>query len=191
VRIVAGIYGGRRLTATVAGGTRPTSDRVREALGSALASRGAFDEAHVLDLFSGTGALGLEALSRGAKRVVCVEHDRQALQCIRNNVKALALGPELEVLDLDLDKPPAQVASRLRAQADPPFSLVFADPPYANTDKVPALLHALAEAGLLAPQALVALEHDSNAEPEIPAGFKLVNRYRYGSTSTLILAHTS
>lgn len=191
MRIVSGRLGGRRLRAEVADGTRPTSDRVREGLGSALAARGAFDDARVLDLFAGTGALGLEALSRGARSVVAVETDRKALRCIADNVQALGAGEHVRVVSLDLLKSPDDAAKRLAALAEAPFSLVFADPPYALCSRVPELLDALLAEGALAEQAVVVVEHPSAFEltdsPRL-ANFAVAGRYRYGDTGATIVA---
>ena len=188
MRIIAGIFGGRHLKAAVASATRPTSDRVREALASALDARGAFDDAQVLDLFAGTGALGFEAMSRGARHVVAVDSDRRALRCIGDNAKALGIADHVSALGFDLLKRQDVAIERLRELNREPFTLVFADPPYAQTALVPAFLEALALADLLAPQALVGLEHASALVPTIPTGFTLVSSYRYGGTATTILA---
>src|SRR4051794_1517506 len=101
MRIIAGFLGGRRLPARVTAGTRPTSDRVREALGSVLAARGAFDGAQVLDLFAGTGALGLEAISRGAHEVLAIESAAAALRGLEQNVRELGVGSQLRHRKID------------------------------------------------------------------------------------------
>src|SRR5690242_16026950 len=98
MRIVGGTLRGRRLESPRGAGTRPTSERVREALASALDARGALQGAVVLDVFAGTGALGLEALSRGADTLVAIDADRAALACIRRNVAALELATRAHVL---------------------------------------------------------------------------------------------
>jgi 16S rRNA (guanine966-N2)-methyltransferase len=188
VRIISGIYGGRRLQAQVADATRPTSDRVREALGSALQSRAAFDAAVVLDLFAGTGALGLEALSRGASQVLAVEHDRDALRCIEDNVRALGVQAQVSVLKLDLHKQADVCLERLRATGLGPFTLIFADPPYADLAELLPLLAALAASELCAPRALFAVEHQRAAQPAAPAGLEIVGSYRYGDTAITLLA---
>src|ERR1700741_1636672 len=104
MRVIAGRFGGRRLSAGVAGVTRPTADRVREALGSLLEARSAFDGARVLDLFAGTGALGIEALSRGAASLVAIDSDRRALMSVTENLHSLGATGEARVVRLDLLK---------------------------------------------------------------------------------------
>ncbi len=124
-RIIAGRAGGRRI-AVPAGGTRPTSDRVREALFSALTVDPGLDGAAVLDLCAGSGALGLEALSRGAEHALFVEADRRASAVLRRNVEALDL-PGATVRA-------ASAATVLSGAADRRYDLVLVDPPYATTD---------------------------------------------------------
>lgn len=122
MRIIAGALRGRKLQAPEGMATRPTADRVRETLFSMLASRlGSFEDLRVADLFAGSGALGLEALSRGAAFACFVEQDRRAVEAIRANIASLALAERAQVL--------ARTALAL-PQAEP-FDLVFADPPYA------------------------------------------------------------
>jgi 16S rRNA (guanine966-N2)-methyltransferase len=122
MRIIAGALRGRKLQAPEGMATRPTADRVRETLFSMLTSRlGSFEDLRVADLFAGSGALGLEALSRGAAFACFVEQDRRAVDAIRANVATLAVADRSQVLARSaLALPPAE-----------PFDLVFADPPYA------------------------------------------------------------
>ncbi len=174
-RIVAGTAGGRKLKVPPRG-TRPTSERVREALFSALQARLDLDGAAVLDLFAGSGALGLEALSRGAGSVVLVESDARAAAVARDNVAAVGL-PGASVRC-------APVASILAGSADAAFDLVLADPPYAVTGvAVHQMLTALVEGDWLAPEAVVVLERSSRSPetvwPErlLPAKVK-----KYGET---------
>lgn len=121
-RIVAGTAGGRRLAVPPGGRTRPTSDRAREALFSALAAATDLTGARVLDLYAGSGALGLEALSRGAAEVLLVESDARAVGTLRENVRALGL-PGATVRQ-------GKVEAVLREPAGAPFDVVLADPPY-------------------------------------------------------------
>ena len=139
MRIIAGYLGGRRLLAKVPDGTRPTSDRVREALGSSLTARGVFEGARVLDLFAGTGALGLEALSRGAERVLAIDREPAALRALTSNVRALAVSDRVTQHKLDLFQAPARVLAALGSLAAQAFSLVFADPPYQELPRIVAL----------------------------------------------------
>ena len=123
IRVVGGDLGGRRLETPSGRGTRPTADRVREAWFSAIGERLA--GAHIVDLFAGSGALGIEALSRGAESAVFVENDRHALSALRGNIENLGLGGRATIIRGDV----------YRVIADPelrgkPFDLAFADPPY-------------------------------------------------------------
>lgn len=123
MRIIAGEWGGRRIRAPVGRDVRPTSDRVREAWMSALAPR--ISDARVLDLFAGSGALGLEALSRGAQHVVFVERGRKPLAVLEENVEALGAGERCTIFRGD-------VYRFLESQVGEPFELALADPPYAD-----------------------------------------------------------
>jgi len=181
MRIVGGRLSGRRFGAPGGRGTRPTSDRVREALGSALESRGAFDGAHVLDLFAGTGALGFEALSRGASDAVLVDIDPQAIRQIKRSADELGLGREARAVRLDLLGDPASVVRKLPVTR-PVFSLVFADAPYSEAGAIPGILCALAAAERLAPGAWVAIEHPASHKWSWPNGLAPDADYRYGRT---------
>ena len=170
MRVVAGTHGGRRLTAPRGDATRPTSDRVREALFSVLGEsvRGA----RVLDLFAGSGALGIEALSRGAAEATFVDSAPAAIRVIRANLEAL--GIDAEVIRAD-----AFAASRTARAAARQYDLVFLDPPYRLAGRLaPGLTEAVG--GMLAPGGLVVSESDRR-EPlalEIP----LRDERRYGDT---------
>lgn len=167
MRIVAGEWGGRRITAPPGRATRPTTDRVREAWMSAVADR--VPGARVLDLFAGSGALGLEALSRGAERAVFVESAPSALRALRANLEALGAGPRAEVVRGDA----LRYVGGLEAGA---FDLAFADPPYGQ-GLAAALLERFAEvpfAGMLC------VEHArDDALPDLPG----LRTRRYGDTS--------
>ncbi|WP_054814336.1 16S rRNA (guanine(966)-N(2))-methyltransferase RsmD [Nocardia arizonensis] len=174
-RIVAGTAGGRRLRVPPAV-TRPTSDRVREALFSALDARLDFAGVRVLDLYAGSGALGLEALSRGAAAAVLVESDRKAAAVVRGNIADLGLpGAELRV---------GQVATVLDGGTGEPFDVVFADPPYdlATADVIADLVR-LARRGWLADGATVVVERSARSiEIDWPAGYLAAKSRRYGET---------
>jgi 16S rRNA (guanine966-N2)-methyltransferase len=176
VRIVAGVAGGRRLVVPPRC-TRPTSDRVREAVFSALQARRNLDGTRVLDLYAGSGALGLEALSRGAAHVRFVESDRRVAAVLRNNVAALGLGgAEVTVGD---------VPTVLRGDPGAGYDLVFADPPYAlDEPAVDGVLRALVCGGWLESAALIVVERAARAAlPAWPEGvLELMNR-RYGDTA--------
>jgi len=151
MRIIAGEWRGRPLHAPVGPGTRPTADRTRETLFSMLASRlGSFEGLRVADLYAGSGALGLEALSRGAAHATFVETDQRALAAIRANVANLKAGDRADIRPLSAASlPPAQ-----------PFDLVFADPPYAPGSGT-AVVDAVRAAGWLAAGGWLAIETDA------------------------------
>jgi 16S rRNA (guanine966-N2)-methyltransferase len=172
-RIVAGSAGGRRL-AVPAKGTRPTSDRVREALFSAVQSAVDLAGARVLDLYAGTGALGLEALSRGAGEAVFVESAAQALAVLRENVAAVGLPGTVRA---------GKVAAVLAAGTDEPFDLVLADPPYAAED-LSRELGLLVSEGWVGPESVVVVERSRRAaEMAWPAALEPVRVRHYGETS--------
>lgn len=172
---MAGRAGGRRLKVP-AKGTRPTSERVREALFSSLQTRVDLDGASVLDLFAGSGALGLEALSRGAGTVVLVESDARAAEVVRQNVSVVSL-PGASVRC-------APVASVLAGTADRAYDLVLADPPYAVTDvAVGNFLTDLVQHGWLAEDSVVVLERSSRSpETQWPDGLVAEKVKKYGET---------
>lgn len=179
MRVIAGRARGRKL-ATVAGpAVRPTSDRVKEALFSMIESRFALAGARVLDLYAGSGALGIEALSRGAAAAVFVERSPAALQVVRRNLEACGL--EGRVLPLA-----AQAAlARLRAEGAL-FDGVLLDPPYAGDEAV-ASLAALGAGDLLAAGAWVVLEHDGRTPPAERRGvLGLISTRRYGNTHVAV-----
>lgn len=151
MRIIAGTAKGRPLSAPRGMKTRPTSERVRGAIFNVL---GQWCEGEVvLDLFAGTGALGLEALSRGAARAVLVDFGREAARSCRENAEAVGFSGQVEVLEL-----PVERALGLLGKRGEQFSLVFMDPPYAQR-AVEKVLEALQEAAVLAPGAKVVAEH--------------------------------
>ncbi|NLV78698.1 MAG: 16S rRNA (guanine(966)-N(2))-methyltransferase RsmD [Rhodococcus sp.] len=174
-RIVAGRAGGRRLKVPPRG-TRPTSERVREALFSSLDARIDLDGAAVLDLYAGSGALGLEALSRGAGHVLLVESDAKASAVIRDNIAAVALtGAVLRT---------APVAAVVAATADRVYDVVFADPPYAVGEQaVHGVLEALAAHGWVDEDSIVVLERSARSpETRWPAGYTPGRTRKYGET---------
>lgn len=181
-RIVAGAAGGRRLVVPRRG-TRPTSERVREALFSALEAGPGLVGARVMDLYAGSGALGLEALSRGASHALLVESDRQAATTLRRNVAALGL-PGAEVRQ---QKVAAVLAERTPCQAiEPapePYDIVLADPPYQVTGEVlVGVLTALA--AWTAPGAVVVVERAGrDGEPPWPRPYRALRSKSYGDTA--------
>ena len=185
-RIIAGSAGGTRLD--VPGqGTRPTSDRVRESLFGALESMDAIEGSRVLDLYAGSGALGLEALSRGARSAVLVERGRPAAAVIRRNAaavrKALRAAPVPDAPDREAVVVESAVLTYL-GRASGPFDLVFTDPPYDLSDaEMTADLVALAP--LLSSDAVVVIERARRARaPDLDAaGLALIRERAYGDTA--------
>jgi len=172
VRIVAGEFKGRRLRAPRGMRTRPTADRVREALFSML---GDLSGARVLDLYAGTGALGIEALSRGAASALFVERDPRAAAAIEENLRSLGLDDPVHRQD----------ALRFLTRGEGTFDLVFCDPPY---DSVPRITGPLAERlpALLARGARIVTESDKRSPFELP--FPLLAERTYGDTRIAIHA---
>ena len=181
-RIIGGTAGGRRLQTPRGDRTRPTSDRVREALFSAVESwAGSWAGLRVVDLYAGSGALGLEARSRGAERVTLVEHDRPTARLIATNARTLGMdGVEVraEKVRGALDRGPSE-----REDGDREHDLVLADPPYPmGEEELARDLEALP--GWLAPGALVVLERSSRSpEPRWPEGVTTLRSRRYGETT--------
>jgi 16S rRNA (guanine966-N2)-methyltransferase len=177
-RIVAGAAKGRRLA--VPPGARPTSDRAREGLlASAAASLGTLQGARVADLYAGSGAVGLEALSRGAADVVLVEADRTAARVIRDNIETVRL-PGARLLHGRVERVLAQgPADGMRRD------FVFADPPYATTaDELTHALELLLDRGWLAPAALVVVERATRSGPQAwPRGYQHDRSRRYGEAT--------
>jgi 16S rRNA (guanine966-N2)-methyltransferase len=176
-RIISGSAGGRRLATPTGDGTRPTTDRVREALFSRLEHLEVLAGARVLDLYAGSGALGLEAASRGAAAVVLVESSRAACEVARTNVRALGLR-EATVRCQTVER------ALLAGPGAPGFDVVFLDPPYAVAeDALADALALLVAHGWLAADALVVVERASRSpEPRWPAGLEASGQRRYGET---------
>lgn len=175
MRIIGGEFRGRRLTAVGKGDTaahlRPTADRVRESLFNILAGYGRFEGLRALDLFAGTGALGLEALSRGADYACFVETGRASLKILRNNIDLCNASPRSEVLTRD--------ARRLGQNHQAPFDMIFLDPPYGKL-LGEAVLTAALSGGWVAPDALIIWEE--NTDVTAPGQLRLEDERRYGDT---------
>ncbi|HTS94939.1 MAG TPA: 16S rRNA (guanine(966)-N(2))-methyltransferase RsmD [Stellaceae bacterium] len=185
MRIVAGKHRGRRLAAPPGSAVRPTSERAREALFNILAHgrfgpRPIYEDARVLDAFAGTGAFGLEALSRGARFATFIEKDRAARDALAANVKALREDARCRILAADATAPP---------RADGPYELAFLDPPY-RTDLATPALTALATSGWFAPAALVIVEQAARSDLALPDGFELLEERRYGAGRLVFLRCT-
>jgi 16S rRNA (guanine966-N2)-methyltransferase len=179
MRITGGMYRSRLLRAPRGKATRPTSDRVREALFGVLASAGVVERARVLDLYAGTGALALEALSRGAAHATLVESSLQAIVALRANVAALAVTDRAEVVPADVRK-----ATRRIALAGP-FDLVFADPPWSQVEAgdAPRAISDLVHAGALASGAWLVLEHSARTPAPDLEGLARMDMRRYGDAA--------
>ncbi|MEU3165333.1 16S rRNA (guanine(966)-N(2))-methyltransferase RsmD [Streptosporangium sp. NPDC006930] len=192
-RVIAGSAGGRRLAVPPGRGTRPTSDRAREGIFSTVGSLiGPLEGCRVLDLYAGSGALGLEALSRGADHALLVDSDAKAIRTIRQNIASLGL-PGAEVaadrVERLLARGPGGTGDAGDAGdaegAGRPYDLVFADPPYALVaEEVDAMLVSLRDRGWLAEDALVAVERESRGKGLVwPAGYEEERVRRYGEAS--------
>ena len=186
MRIVAGKFRGRPLVAPDDGRVRPTSDRVREAMFNILAhgiDGFAIEGAIVLDLFAGTGALGLEALSRGAHSCLFVEEEPEARALIRRNIEALGLTGITRIYRRD-------AADLGDAGNRPPFTLALLDPPYGQGLGGRALASA-ARGGWLAPGAVIVLEERADATLQLPSGFELIDTRSWGDTQALFARYTA
>jgi 16S rRNA (guanine966-N2)-methyltransferase len=202
MRIIAGLHRGRRLVAPAGATTRPTADRVRQALFDMLwhapwAGREAIEGAVVLDAFAGTGALGLEALSRGAAAAHFIENDRAALAALRANIATCGEAARCRVLTGDATKPPRALQPCTLVFLDPPYAPRVAAPvapppagprpgPAANPALVDQSLAALTAAGWIAPGALVSAEYGTPPEAP-PPGFALLATRAHGAAHLMVL----
>jgi len=178
LRVIGGSLRGRRLFAPEGDDTRPTASRVREALFDILGER--VWDSRFLDLFAGTGAVGIEALSRGARSVVFVERAGSALQALRRNLEAVGAGGRAEVVAAAAER----ALGRLAGQS-PPFDLAFADPPYAAAER-DRILELLGDERLWARGATLVVEHAVRDAPPLPPGFEQGRSYRYGDTGLAV-----
>ncbi len=182
MRVVGGRLRGRTLAGPKTPGIRPTADRLRESLFNILVH--SYDDpitgARVLDLFAGTGALGLEAMSRGARFALFIDDGAEARALLRQNVEALGLGGVTRIFRRDATKLGA-------AHPVEPFSLAFLDPPY-RRGLAERALGSLAAGGWLTPDALVVVEEAADAGFQTPDGFTATDRRRYDDTEFLFLA---
>jgi 16S rRNA (guanine966-N2)-methyltransferase len=182
VRIIGGRLRGRKLQTFKGSEVRPTADRVREALFNILGRK--FSDANVLDLFAGTGALGIEALSRGAQAAVFVDNNAHSLTVLRKNLDRCALQPYSRTIRWDISR-------NLKCLVEYPdtFDLVFLDPPY-HCGLVATALQHLLDSGCLAPKAVLIAEHEADASPEILAArFHCTDSRRYGRTRLSFLTY--
>ena len=179
------LTGGRKLRSPRGEGTRPTTARVREAVMNILAPQ--LRGAHWLDLCSGSGVMGCEALQRGVQRVVAVESQGAAAAICRSNLEATAsaqpTGPQVTVVQRDL----VRWLQQGRPAHDPGFDLVYFDPPYAS-GLYAAALDALEQGLWLRPEALVLCEHADKQKPATPEGWRVMDQRRYGTSGVLFLS---
>ncbi|MEN3930027.1 16S rRNA (guanine(966)-N(2))-methyltransferase RsmD [Microvirga sp. W0021] len=179
MRVVAGSLKGRALVAPSTEGIRPTSDRLRESIFNILehAYDSPLKDARVLDLFAGTGAMAIEALSRGASFAVFVDEGAPARSVIRENVTELGLAGKSRLFRRD--------ATRMGdAGSNPPFSVVFCDPPY-NKGLAPLALTSCAEGGWLEDGAIIVVEESLKSNTQLPSGFEQIERRSYGETEII------
>ncbi len=183
MRLIAGRHKGRRLAAPEGRGARPTSDRAREAVFSILSSRDVLAGAVVLDAFAGTGALGLEALSRGADKAVFLENHRASLAALKHNIETLGEAGRAVILAADATRPPP-------AGGHAPCTLAFLDPPYRMGLAAPCL-EALAAKGWLAEDAVVVVEIAADEALIPPPGWALSDERVYGAARMMFLVKNS
>jgi len=175
VRVVGGEFKGRKLSVTKGRLIRPTSDRVREAIFDILGPTWAFQR--VLDLFAGTGSLGIEALSRGAEEAVFVEQGKGALTVLKGNLEALGLQSRAWVLPLPTKKGIAVLGEKGEV-----FDLIFMDPPYGK-DVVGKTIEEIVRRGILVATGVIVAEHATRDRIIPPPGLELSQQRRYGDTT--------
>ena len=183
MRIISGLARGRAIVAPAGSKTRPTQDYVRESLFNII--RGDVPEARVLDLFAGTGALSLEAISRGAEQAVLIDMDRDACNAIKKNMETTRLGDQCRLIARDY-RQAVDVLSREGAK----FDLVFIDPPYRmeNTGEMCAELY---DKGVLADQFLIVVEHRRGLAPLVDARFEAFDIRKYGDTEITFIRNAA
>ncbi|MBP2001172.1 16S rRNA (guanine(966)-N(2))-methyltransferase RsmD [Paenibacillus shirakamiensis] len=182
MRVISGSAKGRPLKAVPGTGTRPTTDKVKEAIFSMIGPY--FDGGQALDLFAGTGGLGIEALSRGMDKAVFVDLEYKSLEVVKSNLAATRLTEQAEVFKND-----AQRALKALSKRDTQFDLVFLDPPYRmkNGDQ---LMLQMEELGLLANEAILVLEYESSyVYPEQFGNFECIRKTAYGETAVSIYSY--
>jgi 16S rRNA (guanine966-N2)-methyltransferase len=184
VRIVGGSARGRRLVGPPKGrATRPTSDKVREAIFDVLAAAlPSGIQGHVVDIFAGTGALGIEALSRGAEHAVFIEQDPVALGVLQQNLRRAGFHERATVRNALAER----ALAAMRAERDGLFDLAFLDPPY-GMDLAPRAIALLVGRGLLAPEGIVVIELGLRDPDPAPAGLACMRVKRYGDTRVIFL----
>jgi 16S rRNA (guanine966-N2)-methyltransferase len=184
MRVIAGQLKGRTLKAPRGNNTRPTADRVREAVFSML---GSMEDLNILDLYAGTGALGIEALSRGASQAVFVEASAMALQCIRTNLSDLALEGQSCVVPKVVERAGREIAKWA------PYDLAFCDPPWAKIDVTWRILGGIKIEDLLVPGGRLVLEHPAKADIHVGnwGNLRVSNVRAWGDSAVTILEKTA
>ncbi|MCR8656183.1 16S rRNA (guanine(966)-N(2))-methyltransferase RsmD [Paenibacillus sp. T3-5-0-4] len=184
VRVIAGKAKGRALKAVPGQGTRPTTDKVKEAIFSMIGPY--FDGGKALDLFAGTGGLGIEAWSRGIEEVVCIDKEKTSIDIIRSNVDLVGASNCIEIYRNDSAR-----ALKALAKRDIQFDLIFLDPPYRIVD-MDAWMLQLADLGLVADEATIVVEHDAKIQyPQELSGFELLRTNQYGDIAVTIYRYTA
>jgi 16S rRNA (guanine966-N2)-methyltransferase len=181
MRIISGKFKSRMIIAPSGTITRPTTDRARESLFNVLNNLISFEDSLVLDLFAGSGALGLEALSRGAKRATFVERDRKAVAVIRSNSAELGVSPVAEIVALDV-----YTYIAIARPIPQGFDIVFADAPYDDIRALNQLSLLIANSELLAPDGLCAIEHRTGDTLVLPKEAKIIRELNAGEASFTI-----
>ncbi|MNJ43084.1 Ribosomal RNA small subunit methyltransferase D [compost metagenome] len=182
MRVISGSARGRHLKAVPGNGTRPTTDKVKEALFSIIGPF--FEGGNVLDLFAGTGGLGIEALSRGMEHAIFIDLEPKSIATIHDNLKVTKLSDQAEVFKND-----AKRALKLLSKREMKFELVFLDPPY-RLKHGDELMEQMAELGLLTQDATIVLEHDAGyTYPEQIGGFQMWRKAEYGDAAISIYSY--
>lgn len=179
MRITGGQYRGRILHVPKGQDIRPTSDKVRQAIFNSLLQYGLPQDAQVLDMFAGSGVLGLEALSRGAQFCTFIDRDAKSIQCVKQNVATLGVGAQVKTIVKDSTKLAEKALNYL------PANLAFLDPPYRQALVMPALDKAVKH-GWLAADALCVIECEKDFKLYVPEVFSLVSRKEYGDTQVIV-----
>ena len=190
MRIIAGFHRGRKIDAPEGLTTRPMTDRVRENLFNILGA--AVVDAVVLDLFCGSGALGLECLSRGAAAATFVDADRAAIEAVETNCRRLGLKERIRILRRDVLRP----GPWIRPAGAESYTLLFVDPPYkmtadpAGQERLAEMVQALGRLGCIAPQAIAMLRAERGTPVKLPwEGFDLIDERTYGTTTLYLMIH--
>lgn len=181
MKISGGTYRGRPLIVPKGDAVRPTTDKVRQAIFNALNSRGVIAGAHVIDLFCGTGSLGLEALSRGAATCTFIDNSTASLKACKANIKACEAHEYTSVIYKDVMKLPVSAGQK--------YSLVLMDPPYRHNLVYPSLEH-LSKMDWIAREAVIVIDCEKGADEKLPAGFDLLDVKKYGDVKIILAEYT-